>query len=173
MARGLLLAGQTATMALSRDLALTDAQRDEILSSEWNMRISTISPSGRINATPLWFAWHAGKIWAYCRGQKVDNLRRNPQCTVLVDKATRFLELQGIMIQGEATVLEDAAAEAADPDLAAVRDIMGRKYHGGHGEAATGEPTPMAASARGRSWRWVSITPTHIVTWDNTKLPRS
>jgi nitroimidazol reductase NimA-like FMN-containing flavoprotein (pyridoxamine 5'-phosphate oxidase superfamily) len=159
-------------MALSRDLALTDAERDEILASEWNMRIATVSPSGRINATPLWFAWHGGKIWSYCRGRKVENLRRNPQCTVLVDRAVRFHELQGIMIQGTATILEDAAAEAADPALGTVREIMGRKYHGGHGEEPAGEPTPMAASARGRSWRWVAITPTHIVTWDNTKISR-
>jgi len=159
-------------MALSRDLALTDAERDEILASEWNMRIATVSPSGRINATPLWFAWHDGTIWAYCRGRKVENLRRSPQCTVLVDRAARFFELQGIMIQGTARILEDAAAEAADPDLAAVRELMGRKYHGGHGEDPGAAPAPMAASARGRSWRWVAITPSHIVTWDNTKLPR-
>src|SRR3954452_21513429 len=120
-------------MALSRDLALTDAERDEILSSEWNMRISTVSPSGRINATPLWFAWHDGKDWAYSRGQKVENLRRRPQCTVLVDRAVTFPELQGIMIQGDALVLEDAGAEAAQSGLDEVRAIMGRKYHGGHG----------------------------------------
>jgi nitroimidazol reductase NimA-like FMN-containing flavoprotein (pyridoxamine 5'-phosphate oxidase superfamily) len=157
-------------MALNRDLALTDEERDAILSSEWNMRISTVSPSGRINATPLWFAWHDRTVWAYCRGQKVENMRRTGRCTVLVDRAVRFPELQGIMIQGAATILEDADAEAAEPALATVREIMGRKYHGGHGGAAGGEPTPMAASARGRSWRWVKITPTHIVTWDNTKL---
>ena len=122
-------------MALSRDLALTDAERDEILSSEWNMRISTVSPSGRINATPLWFAWHDGKVWAYCRGQKIENMRRDPRCTVLVDRNERFPELQGIMIQGDVEILEDADAEAAEPELATVREIMGRKYHGGHGEA--------------------------------------
>jgi hypothetical protein len=112
------------------------------------MRISTLSPSGRINATPLWFAWHGGKIWTYCRGRKVDNLRANPQCTLLVDRAVRFAELQGIMIQGQAQIIEDAAAEAADPELAAVRDLMGRKYHGGHGEPSSSEPGPFAASAR-------------------------
>jgi nitroimidazol reductase NimA-like FMN-containing flavoprotein (pyridoxamine 5'-phosphate oxidase superfamily) len=159
-------------MALNRDLALTDDERDEILATEWNMRISTVSPSGRINTTPLWFVWHAGQVWAYCRGQKVANLRRRAQCTVLVDRAEQFRELQGIMIQGEARILEDAAAEQADPDLAEVRRLHGRKYHGGHGEAAAaGDPPPMQASARGRSWRWVAITPTHIVTWDNTKIP--
>ncbi len=159
-------------MALSRDLALTEHERDEILAAEWNMRIATTSPSGRINLTPLWFVWHADQVWAYCRGRKVENLRRDPRCTVLVDRAEQFRELQGIMIQGDARILEDADAEAVDPQLAEVRAIYGRKYAGGHGEpAAGGEAAPMAASARGRNWRWVAIAPTHIVTWDNTKLP--
>jgi nitroimidazol reductase NimA-like FMN-containing flavoprotein (pyridoxamine 5'-phosphate oxidase superfamily) len=157
-------------MALSRDLALTDDERDEILSSEWNMRISTVSPSGRINSTPLWFAWHDGQIWSYCRGQKVKNMRRDPRCTVLVDRNERFPELQGIMIQGDVTILEDADAEAAEPAMATVREIMGRKYHGGHGPEPEGEPRPMVASARGSTGRWVKIAPTHIVTWDNTKI---
>jgi nitroimidazol reductase NimA-like FMN-containing flavoprotein (pyridoxamine 5'-phosphate oxidase superfamily) len=158
-------------MALSRDLALTDDERDEILSSEWNMRISTVSPSGRINSTPLWFAWHDGQIWAYCRGQKVKNMRRDPRATVLVDRNERFPELQGIMIQGDVTILEDAAAEDAEAGMAEVRRIMGRKYHGGHGEADGEEPVLNTASARGSSWRWVKIAPTRTITWDNTKLP--
>jgi hypothetical protein len=133
-------------MALSRDLALSDAERDAILDTEWNLRIATVSPSGRINATPLWF--------------------------VLVDRAEKYMELQGIMIQGDAVVLEDAAAEEAEPALAEVQAIFGRKYRGGRGEAPTGEPVQRAATARGRTWRWVKITPSHIVTWDNRKLPR-
>ena len=156
-------------MAIRADLALSDDERDLILRDEWNMRISTVSPSGRINATPLWFVWHNDVVWAYCRGRKVDNMRADPRCTVLVDRAERFRELQGIMIQGDARILEDAAAEQADPDMTEVRRIYGIKYAGGHGEEATGEP--MAASARGKSWRWVAITPTKIVTWDNKKLP--
>lgn len=159
-------------MGLSPDLALTADEQDEMLASEWNMRISTVSPSGRINCTPLWFVWHRGTIWAYCRGRKVDNLRRDPRCTVLVDRNERFPELQGIMIQGDARILEDAAAEEGDPDLVEVRRIYGRKYAGGHGEPSDpDDPAPMAASARGRTWRWVAIRPTHTVTWDNTKLP--
>ena len=51
-------------MALSRDLALSPEEQDDILTTEWNMRISTVSPSGRINATPLWFVWHRGTVWA-------------------------------------------------------------------------------------------------------------
>lgn len=156
-------------MAIRRDLSLSPQEQNAILETEWNMRISTTSPSGRINTTPLWFVWHADQVWAYCRGQKVENLRRDSRCTVLVDRAVRFAELQGIMIQGDARILEDEQAEQADDQLADVRRAYGIKYSGGHGEEADG--APMAASARGRTWRWVAITPTHTVTWDNTKLP--
>jgi len=159
---------------LSRDLALTEAELDELMTSSWNMRIASVGPGERINLTPLWFGWAGGRIYTYCRGQKVVNLRRNPACTILVDRNERFPELQGAMFQGRATVLEDAEAEAADPHLEEVRWQMGTKYAGGHGEAA---PAPGAkvrneASARGRSWRWIVLEPTHLVTWDNTKIGR-
>jgi nitroimidazol reductase NimA-like FMN-containing flavoprotein (pyridoxamine 5'-phosphate oxidase superfamily) len=159
---------------LPRELALTDEQLDELMTTEWNMRVATTGPGDRINLTPLWFGWAGGRIYFYCRGQKITNLRRTPQCTVLVDRNVKFPELQGAMFQGVATVLEDAAAEAADPHLEAARWQMGTKYAGGHGEPAptTDEPIRNPASARGRSWRWVAVEPTKVVTWDNKKIGR-
>ena len=155
-------------MPIPKELQLTDEQLDDIMTTTWNMRIATIGPGTRINVTPLWFGWGGGKIYTYCRGQKVENLRRNPEATILVDLNERFPELQGAMFQGKATVLEDADAEAADPDLEAVRMQMGAKYAGGHGEPA--EPKRNDSSARGRNWRWVVFMPDRKVTWDNFKL---
>ena len=131
----------------------------------------------------------AGPIWhdleTACRGPREydlaalvldDRSKADPEArTALAAYGSydeEFLELQGIMIQGDVRILEDAAAEEAEADLPEVRRIMGAKYAGGHGEAPSEEPAMMAASARGRSWRWVAITPTHVVTWDNTKIPR-
>jgi hypothetical protein len=93
---------------------------------------------------------------------------------VLVDRNERFPELQGVMFQGTAVVLEDEAAEDADPHLEEVRWQMGTKYAGGHGEPA---PEPGAkvrnpARARGSKWRWVVVTPSHTVSWDNHKIGR-
>ena len=153
------------------ELALTDDEIDELLTTSWNMRVATIGPGTRINVTPLWFGWAGGRVYFYCRGQKIANLRRNPGCTILVDRNERFPELQGVMLQGTATVLEDDAAEAADPHLEEARWQMGTKYDGGHGETAQGGKVRNAASARGRAWRWVVVEPTNIVTWDNFKLP--
>ncbi|MBI5949203.1 MAG: pyridoxamine 5'-phosphate oxidase family protein [Chloroflexi bacterium] len=157
-------------MPIPKELSLTPEQVDELMTTSWNMRIATVGPGTRINLTPLWFGWAGGKIYTYCRGQKVTNLRRNPVATVLVDRNERFPELQGVMFQGRATVLEDPDAENADPHLEEVRMQMGTKYAGGHGEPR--EPQRNAASARGRHWRWVVIQPTHVVTWDNFKLKR-
>jgi len=156
------------------ELKLTDEQVDELMTTSWNMRVATIGPGTRINVTPLWFGWAGGRIYFYCRGQKVTNLRRTPSCTVLVDRNERFPELQGAMFQGTATVLEDEAAEAADPHLEEARWQMGTKYAGGHGEAAppSGEKVRNGASARGRSWRWIVVEPTNLVTWDNFKLAK-
>lgn len=157
-------------MPIPTELSLTPAELDELMASMWNMRIATIGPGTRINLTPLWFGWAGGNIYFYCRGQKVTNLRRNPVATILVDRNERFPELQGAMFQGRATVLEDAAAEQADPHLGAAQDQMGDKYIGGHGRE--GREQYRARTARGRHWRWVRFTPGRIVTWDNFKLRR-
>ncbi len=154
------------------ELSLTDAELDELMTTSWNMRVATIGPGDRINLTPLWFGWAGGRVYFYCRGQKVVNVRRNPACTILVDRNERFPELQGVMLQGTATVLEDADAEAADPHLEEARWQMGSKYDGGHGEAARGGKVRNEASARGSKWRWIVVQPDRTVSWDNTKIKR-
>jgi nitroimidazol reductase NimA-like FMN-containing flavoprotein (pyridoxamine 5'-phosphate oxidase superfamily) len=159
-------------MALPRELALDPAQIDEIMTQQWNMRIASLGPREFINLTPMWFGWAGGRVYFYGRGQKVVNLRRSPACTVLVDRNEKFPELQAVMLQGKARVLEDAAAEAADPHLGEARVQMGRKYNGGHGVPAVADPPPNGASAGGRNRRWVVVVPERIVTWDNFKLGR-
>jgi nitroimidazol reductase NimA-like FMN-containing flavoprotein (pyridoxamine 5'-phosphate oxidase superfamily) len=159
-------------MALPRELALDPEQIEEIMTSEWNLRIATHSPGDRINLTPMWFGWAGGRIYIYGRGQKIANLRRQPECTVIVDRNEKFPELQALMFQGRATVLEDAEAEAADPHLAEARVQMGRKYNGGHGRDPVDDPPPNDATAGGRSRRWIVVVPERSVTWDNTKLGR-
>ncbi len=98
------------------------------------------------------------------------NLRRNPTCSVIIDRNEKFPQLQAIMLQGTASVLEDAEAEAADPHLERARVEYGRKYNGGHGQPAVADPPPSGATARGRNGRWMVFTSDHQLTWDNYKL---
>jgi nitroimidazol reductase NimA-like FMN-containing flavoprotein (pyridoxamine 5'-phosphate oxidase superfamily) len=152
--------------------ALDEEQIDALMTESWIIRLATHGPGDRINVTPLWFCWAGGKIYAFSRGQKVENLRRNPSCTVIADRNERYPELQGAMFQGTGRILEDAAEEAADDHLdSVVRDRMGRKYQ----EGGFGDPTNTRneSSAMGANWRWIVVTPDRCISWDNAKLRRS
>jgi nitroimidazol reductase NimA-like FMN-containing flavoprotein (pyridoxamine 5'-phosphate oxidase superfamily) len=153
---------------ISRKIALTADELNELMTSSWNMRVATIGPGERINLTPLWFGWVHGKVYFTCRGQKVVNLRRNPSTTILVDRNERFPELIGAMFQGTARVLESAEDERADSDLEAARVQIGTKYAGGHGEPAGRRRNEFTATSETN--RWVVFTPDRLVSWDNSKI---
>ena len=157
-------------MPISKKLSLDDGQIQEILRSEWNCRIATIGPGTRINVTPMWFGWVSGRIYIYGRGQKVVNIRRQPDCTIIVDRNEKYPELQAIMMQGQGHILESNEDEADDPHLEEARVHMGQKYNGGRGQAKLEEPPPNRATARGRNGRWIVFIPDRQVTWDNFKL---
>ena len=159
-------------MSLPREIALSDQEIDDVMTDQWNLRIATIGPGTKINLTPMWFGWVQGKIYISARGQKVVNLRRNPQCTVLVDKNEKFPELQGIMMDCRAVVLESKDEEEGDPGLKEARIHMGEKYNGGHGQPVVDSPKPLAATAGGKNRRWLVLTPEKTLTWDNYKLDR-
>ena len=160
-------------MPISKRLAMSEDLLTDLMMSTWNMRIATIGPGFEINLTPMWFGWAEGKIFTYGRGQKVVNVRRNPVCSIIVDRNERFLELQAAVFQGRARVLETEAEEKAEPGMDIVREQMGAKYAGGHGEPKTAVATPNLATARGETARWIVFTPNKQITWDNFKLPRA
>lgn len=156
-----------------RQIPLSGEQIDEIMAAQWTMRVATVGPGSRINLTPMWFGWAGGAVYFFGQGQKIVNLRRNPVCTVIVDRNEKFPELQGIMLQGQGRVLEDTEAEANDPHLANVRKQIGLKYNGGYGQPLVDSPPPFAATARGRNRRWVVMAPEYVVSWDHFKLSNS
>ena len=157
-------------MGISRKLALSPSQVDEIMTTQWNMRIASLGPKTRINLTPMWFGWAGGRVYFFGRGQKIVNLRRNPECSVIVDRNEMFPELQAVMFQGRASVLENSSDEDSDPFLSEARRQMGTKYNGGHGQPAVEDPPPNSASAVGNHRRWVAVIPETVVSWDNYKL---
>jgi nitroimidazol reductase NimA-like FMN-containing flavoprotein (pyridoxamine 5'-phosphate oxidase superfamily) len=164
--------GRRQSMArIPAELGLTAVELDELMTTSRTMRVATIGPGQRINVTPLWFGWAAGRVYFYGRGQKIVNLRRSPVCTVVVDRNERYPELQGAMFQGHAMVLENAEQEDADPHLEEVRWLIGTKYAEVQGETPSAERIRYPLTASGRSARWVAFEPSRLVTWDNHKLP--
>lgn len=152
---------------IAQQLKLSDAEFDRLMQQEFRLRIATIGPGDTINLTPMNFGWANGKVYIFARGQKVANLRRTANTTVLVDVGEAWRELKGVMLQGEAKILESSEAEQADPDLFAAQLNLGHK----HGLNEEGELQPYRASASGKSHRWIVFTPHIAISWDNAKLP--
>ena len=99
---------------ISNSLKLNHEEVDELLSTESRLRIATLGPGSEINLTPMTFGYADGLIYVFARGQKMVNLRRNPTATVLVDVGSEWKDLQGIMMRGQARVLESMEEEVAD-----------------------------------------------------------
>ena len=49
-------------MPISKRLAMSPDQLNDLMMNTWNMRIATIGPGVEINLTPMWFGWAEGKI---------------------------------------------------------------------------------------------------------------
>jgi len=148
-------------------LRLDATEIDALMSRARHLRIATMGPGSDINLTPMTFGWAGGRVYVFGRGQKIANLRRNATATVLVDVGDSWRALKGIMMRGQARVLEDAAAERADPHLEAARLNLGEK-HGLRDEA--GAVKAYDATASGRSRRWIVFTPRRTVSWNNERL---
>ncbi|MCH8257620.1 MAG: pyridoxamine 5'-phosphate oxidase family protein [Proteobacteria bacterium] len=154
-------------MARIKDsLRLSATEIDMLMRHETRIRIATIGPGSEINLTPMTFGWANGLVYIFGRGQKVVNLRRNATATILLDIGSSWRDLQGIMMRGQAKVLENEAEEAADEWLQEAQMNLGEKS----GLSKNGVPQPYAASASGRTRRWIVFKPTSVVSWDNSKL---
>lgn len=152
---------------IADELKLSEHEFQSLMQRESRLRIATVGPGTRINLTPMTFGWANGKVYIFGRGQKIVNLRRDPNTTILVDIGDAWRELKGVMLQGTAKVLEDVDAEQNDPDLFAAQLNIGHK----HGLNDDGELVPYRATAAGTTRRWIVFTPSHVVSWDNAKLP--
>ena len=151
---------------ISDSLKLSASEVDQLMRNELRLRIATIGPGTEINLTPMTFGWAHGLVYIFGRGQKVVNLRRETTATVLVDVGASWRKLQGIMMRGQAKVLENQTEEDADEWLREAQLDLGAK----NDLRKAGVIQPYAASASGKSRRWIVFKPSTIVSWDNSKL---
>lgn len=151
---------------ISPSLHLSPDEIDVLMREESRLRIATIGPGDEINLTPMTFGWAGGKVYIFGRGQKVVNLRRNSTATVLLDIGEQWRDLKGIMMRGDARVLETVEDENADKSLMEAQANLGEK----HNLKKDGAATPYSPTASGRSRRWIVFTPRKIVSWNNEKL---
>ena len=82
---------------------------DAFLREERTVSMCTMHPDGSIHAVAMWYAFLDGKIAVEtkAKSQKVQNLRRDPRLTLMVEAGDKYEELRGVELVGEARIVED------------------------------------------------------------------
>lgn len=148
-----------------REIEMTDEELQRFLAEERIVTVATIGPKGRPHLMPLWFVVKDGlvHIWTYGASQKVKNVERLAQATLLIEAGDAYGELRGAMLECDAEVVHDRE----------VVDDVGVALALTHGQASPSDPPDLvraAVATRGAKRVAVRFRPTNVVTWDHRKL---
>jgi PPOX class probable F420-dependent enzyme len=146
-----------------RDLIkMTQEEIDEFLAGWHTMQCATMNHDGTIHLVAMWYGFLEGcpALETKAKSQKVQNLRRNPQITCMVEEGDSYDQLRGVELVGHADVIED-------PDrifklgISVVERTTGTKY--------TEEMKPMVEAMINKRVV-VKINIDKYVSWDHRKL---
>jgi PPOX class probable F420-dependent enzyme len=95
-----------------RDLIrMTPDEVNEFLRGRRSMTMSTISPDGSIHSVAMWYGFLEGAVAfeTKTKSQKVQNLRRDPRLTCLVEDGATYDQLRGVSLVGTGEIIDDPA----------------------------------------------------------------
>lgn len=149
-----------------KHIAMSPAEVRQFLEEGRTLIVATSGPDGRPHVAPMWYAVQDGKVVfrSFTKSQKIVNLQRDPRLTVLLEKGDAYAELQGVMIKGTATLVEDPSR---------VLDMYG-ELSGRYAFVGT-EPVKLEGAALEEAFgRFASkntgVIAEKVISWDHTKL---
>jgi PPOX class probable F420-dependent enzyme len=145
------------------EIRMTAEEITSFLEAELTAHIATTGPNGRPHLVPVFYVIRGDGVatWTYAKSQKVANLRRLPQATVLVESGTSYEELRGVSMECDVEIIEDVERVAAIGQELTHRMIV-------NADAATSASQFVRVQARKRVG--LLFTPTRVISWDHTKL---
>lgn len=151
-------------MTAGRDaVRLTDEELEDFLASNMKVQVATNGPDGHPHLTTLFYVMVDGQMffWTYGKSQKIQNLRRDPRITCLVEDGTDYFELRGATISGKARLIEDYDQ---------LVDLGGRVATVMANGADLGELGDQIVRQQARKRVGVIVEPEKIASWDHRKM---
>jgi PPOX class probable F420-dependent enzyme len=142
-------------------IKMTDAEVEEFLHGRHTLNVATMNHDGTIHLVAMWYGFIDGDIVfeTFAKSQKVQNLRRNPAITVLVEDGETYDQLRGVELVGQGEVIEDT-----EQIMEIARGVL-RRYHDLEEKDVEGAAELMANKRVG-----VRIRAERTVSWDHRKL---
>ena len=144
-------------------ITMTDDEVLAYLDSQKILNVATIGPSGHPHLVAMWYVVIDGRIsfWTFGKSQKIQNLRRDPKMTGLIESGEEYQELRGVELVGTARLIDDFASILEIGKAVAVR------YNG---PGAVGETALPFLEAQARKRVGVEFEVERVVSWDHTKM---
>jgi hypothetical protein len=151
-------------MSRREQIKMTPDEVREYLAAGRAANVATIGPKGRPHVVPVFYvpAEIGIATWTYGSSQKVANLRRLSQATVLVESGEAYEELKGVSMECDVRIIEDT-----ETIVQIGTDLLVKMSKG------TDEVINAAAQfIRKQAEKRVGLVfqPTKVVSWDHTKL---
>lgn len=151
-----------------KDVSMMDDEIAAFLSVPRNLEVATIGPDGWPHLAPMWFVMREGRVVfrSFTKSQKIVNLHRDPRLTVLAEEGHAYHELKGVMIKGQAEIIDDLGfVLTVYGDMAARYPMVGDATVQLNSEALEAAFGGFAAKNSA-----VIVHAEHTVSWDHTKL---
>jgi PPOX class probable F420-dependent enzyme len=73
------------------------------------MSLASLNPDGTIHLVAMWYVVVDGEVvfWTKAKSQKVQNLRRDPTVTCMVEDGDDYDDLRGVQVVGTAEIFDD------------------------------------------------------------------
>ena len=135
------------------------------LEKQISLQIGTINKDGSPHLTTMWYLYDGSSFifHTYTKSQKIINLLRDPRITLLTEAGSRYSDLKGIIVYGEAEIIN---GKDSPEEIVKYMDIVGNKYI--KGEDSTQYLEGMKLQAPKRSV--VIIKPSKFISWDHSKI---
>lgn len=151
-------------------IRMSEAEIAAYLDEQRVIQVATIGPNGRPHLAPLWYVPRAANsagapvlaTWTYAKSQKVLNLRRLPQATVLIESGDTYTVLRGVSMECAVEILEDY-----DSTLE-IGLGLARRYDSGYDQERAAVVAAFEQQARKRVG--LVLRATRVVSWDHDKI---
>ena len=117
-------------------------------------RLATVGRDGYPHIVPLGYFRLDDAIYVNVRGQRLVNVRRNPRVGFTVDEGEAVAELKGVVIEGDAEVIDDQAR------VLELQRANARRR---------GTPEDRLPTENRGGRPLLRITPRKVASWDNSK----
>ena len=156
-------------MSRRDQIIMTADEVNAYLRSKLTIVINSIGRGGVPHPAPMWFAVEddgAIVMMTFTKSQKIQNLKRDPRVTLLLEDGTVYAELRGVIFHGTVELEEDVDA------VVAILAAIGRRDSGDAAGAADAlsEDEQAGVRAQAKKRTAIRLRPTKVVSWDHRKL---